>query len=353
MSKPTIFISHITQEKEIACVIKSFIEEKFLGIVDVFVSSHEESLKLGDDWMSTIKNSMIDCTMIIVICSPISITRPWINFESGAGWIKGTPVIPLCHSGLSPGKLPVPLNSFQGGILNKKEDIEKLFNRIASVLEMKPPNSNDNSFFLAISEFESVIEKSAISKHTIFINNLLSRQINLLKYAIHASTKDYEYLQNIDLNNINISDYNYTFNDISFLFNISLLMTHANKKVYEVFYYNANKLADNAKFILSYNNIEIAPDIKDLLNIIIFIVAKNDDWFDIISRTDKQPTTQLKDVMIEMITSAEIPPERKFSNAINNYIDYYETLISFHKWIVHYENVVNSLVVTNNQTIVE
>ena len=130
-------------------------------------------------------------------------------------------------------------------------------------------------------------------------------------------------------------------------------MTHANKKVYEVFYYNANKLADNAKFILSYNNIEIAPDIKDLLNIIIFIVAKNDDWFDIISRTDKQPTTQLKDVMIEMITSAEIPPERKFSNAINNYIDYYETLISFHKWIVHYENVVNSLVVTNNQTIVE
>jgi len=204
MSKPTIFISHITQEKEIACVIKSFIEEKFLGIVDVFVSSHEESLKLGDDWMSTIKNSMIDCTMIIVICSPISITRPWINFESGAGWIKGTPVIPLCHSGLSPGKLPVPLNSFQGGILNKKEDIEKLFNRIASVLEMKPPNSNDNSFFLAISEFESVIEKSAISKHTIFINNLLSRQINLLKYAIHASTKDYEYLQNIDLNNGNL-----------------------------------------------------------------------------------------------------------------------------------------------------
>jgi len=187
MSKPTIFISHITQEKEIACVIKSFIEEKFLGIVDVFVSSHEESLKLGDDWMSTIKNSMIDCTMIIVICSPISITRPWINFESGAGWIKGTPVIPLCHSGLSPGKLPVPLNSFQ-----------------ASVLEMKPPNSNDNSFFLAISEFESVIEKSAISKHTIFINNLLSRQINLLKYAIHASTKDYEYLQNIDLNNGNL-----------------------------------------------------------------------------------------------------------------------------------------------------
>ena len=67
MDKPTIFISHITEEKEIAIALKEFIEKKFLKTVDVFVSSHEESIKLGDDWLNNIKKSMKDCKLTIVI----------------------------------------------------------------------------------------------------------------------------------------------------------------------------------------------------------------------------------------------------------------------------------------------
>ena len=85
MIKSTIFISHINQEKEIANSLKEFLEKKFLKTINVFASSHEESLKLGDDWMGTIKESVRACKLIIVLCSPISIVRPWINFEAGAG----------------------------------------------------------------------------------------------------------------------------------------------------------------------------------------------------------------------------------------------------------------------------
>jgi hypothetical protein len=138
MTKPTIFISHISQEKEIACALKEFLENKFLKTINVFASSHEESIQLGDEWMNTIKTSLTNCKLLIVLCSPISIMRPWINFEAGAGWIKNIPVIPLCHSGITPGKLgklPVPINSFQGGILNNQEDIKKVFNKIAMLLD--------------------------------------------------------------------------------------------------------------------------------------------------------------------------------------------------------------------------
>src|SRR5450759_1181141 len=127
MTKPTIFISHITEEAEIANRLKDFVEQKFLRSVDVFASSHEQSIRLGDEWFMAIKDSISKCELMIVVCSPISVARPWINFESGAGWVRGIPVIPLCHSGLTPGRLTVPLNSLQAGMLNERSDLQKLF----------------------------------------------------------------------------------------------------------------------------------------------------------------------------------------------------------------------------------
>ncbi|TNZ55088.1 hypothetical protein CGK45_23850, partial [Vibrio parahaemolyticus] len=147
MLKPKIFISHITEEAELAKELKEFIEKRFLKSVDVFASSHEDSIKLGDDWMRSIKTSLNDSKLVMILCSPISIARPWINFEAGAGWLKGVPVIPLCHSGLTPGKLPVPMNSFQGGMLSDDKSIEQLFSRIAELLELDPPDHKDEKFF--------------------------------------------------------------------------------------------------------------------------------------------------------------------------------------------------------------
>lgn len=349
MSKPTIFISHITEEKEIAKSVKEFLERRFLKTINVFASSHEESLKLGDDWMSTIKKSMKDCKLIIVLCSPLSITRPWINFEAGAGWVRDIPVIPLCHSGLTPGKLPVPINSLQGGILNNETDISKVFKRIAEILEINVPDSTDKNFFSAIESFETEIKNSALSKDTVFIHNLLSRQIELLKYAIFASTLDYKELETIELRGDGLKNHKFTFNDTYNLFNVTLLMIFSQKKVFEVYHKTVHELSENIKFILTYSRIEMAPKLRELLNIFLFSTIKVDDWFDGISLQDKQTNNGLREMAIKMIKEEPLPPTRKFSNLINHFIDYYESLVYFQNWITQYESEIENLLEHKNK----
>ena len=39
MDRPIVFISHISEESAIAVTIKKLIDESFLGMLDVFVSS--------------------------------------------------------------------------------------------------------------------------------------------------------------------------------------------------------------------------------------------------------------------------------------------------------------------------
>lgn len=343
MSKPTIFISHITEEKEIAKAIKEFLERKFLSTINVFASSHEESIKLGDDWLGTIKQSMKECKLIIIICSPISIVRPWINFEAGSGWVRDIPVIPLCHSGLTPGKLPVPINSFQGGLLNNQDDIKKLFNRIAEILISDTPEPDDKDFFNAINQFESEVKNTSLIHDTTFIFNLLFRQIELLKYCIYASTLDYSSLNNIDLRGNNIKDHKYTFNDTYNLFNTALLTGIPHSKVYEIYHKTVHQLADNCKFILSYSNIGISTGIRELLNLLLFSVIKVDDWLDPISLLDKQETNVVRDMSINLIKDEPLPPTRKLSHIINYFIDYFESLNFIHTWLIKYESEINDI----------
>jgi len=108
-----IFISHIKEESNLALVLKSWIESTFLGQVDVFVSSDIDDISAGDKWFNSIEQSLSEAKALIVICSQNSVARPWINFETGAGWIKKIPVIPVCHSGITKSNLPIPLSFFQ------------------------------------------------------------------------------------------------------------------------------------------------------------------------------------------------------------------------------------------------
>jgi TIR domain len=118
-AKPVVFISHIDDEKEIAAAFKSLIEKAFLGLINVFVSSDARSIELGERWLNAITEALKTCAIEFIICSPISIKRPWINFEAGAGWVRDVPVVPLCHPGIQPAGLPLPLNLLQGANLNE------------------------------------------------------------------------------------------------------------------------------------------------------------------------------------------------------------------------------------------
>lgn len=154
MDKPIVFISHITEEKEIALEFKELIESSFLGMLEVFVSSDATSISAGARWLDNITDSLKNCSIELILCSPKSVKRPWINFEAGAGWIKDIPVIPLCHSGMEPAQLPTPLNLLQAAKISEISSLKLIFPVLAQAIGAKTPKIDFTDFVDKVREFE-------------------------------------------------------------------------------------------------------------------------------------------------------------------------------------------------------
>jgi TIR domain len=198
-SKPLVFISHITEEKEIAVAFKELIESSFLGMLDVFVSSDEDSIRMGQKWLDRISNGLKTCTVEIVLCSPKSILRPWINFEAGAGWVRDIPVIPLCHSGIEPAKLPMPLNLLQAAKANEVSSLKLIFPVLAEAIGAKTPNIDFSDFVAKVDEFEvRYTFWDACNAAFIQINSFNDSIISVLKsgnsFAIALTETEINYL---------------------------------------------------------------------------------------------------------------------------------------------------------------
>lgn len=131
-----IFISHINEEKNIAIVLKDWIESTFSGQFKVFVSSDNHSIIAGDKWMNNIYEALTCSKVLIALCSKSSIQRPWINFEIGGAWTKNIPIIPICHSGISKNSLPQPIAQFHALNLDDKESLTLIFKSIAKHLDI-------------------------------------------------------------------------------------------------------------------------------------------------------------------------------------------------------------------------
>lgn len=349
MGKPKVFISHITEDAELAKWLKEIIDKKFLETLDVFVSSNDDCIKLGDNWINTIKDSLNNSELIIVLCSPISISRPWINFETGAGWLKGIPVIPLCHSGLTPSKLPVPINSLQGGIISDENDIKKLFKKLSEISHTGCPEYTDKDFFEATKHFETKIRNSLLVKDTVFLFELLFNNIILIKYSIYASTMTLEELDKVDICKAKLDEYEFTFNHVHNLFNHCLLaikIRQPTMQIYQVFYEAVQELMNDIKFILLYNSVSISPLIQDLLKDFLFSVVKVNDWYRGIEIMKGFNFEEFK----ENIKLEPLPPKRRpRCNVFNWFIDYYESLVYYKEWIIKYENAINAIIKNNDK----
>lgn len=182
MDKKIVFISHITEEKELAVKTKELIEESFLGMIEVFVSSDEHSISLGQKWLDNITESLKSCAVEIILCSPKSIKRPWINFEAGAGWIRDIPVVPFCHSGMKPSLLPMPLNLLQAANANEFSSLKLLFPTLAQALGSKAPNVDFSAFVHSVKQFESKYTYwDELNSHLEKLNNYNNQIIPALK----------------------------------------------------------------------------------------------------------------------------------------------------------------------------
>ena len=134
-----VFVSHISSETELAQLLKQRLQKHFLGLLDIFVSSDRETITAGQQWLTEVDRALKSADLQVVLCSEESVGRPWVNFEAGAVWLRGIPVIPLCHSGLKPRDLPVPLGMLEGIECGQSDGLRKLYDSIAKALGVDVP----------------------------------------------------------------------------------------------------------------------------------------------------------------------------------------------------------------------
>jgi hypothetical protein len=143
----SLFLSHIHEEADLAKIIKETIENEFSGFVEVFVSSDGSSIPAGTNFLKRVENELINCVGALYLISPESVKRNWINFELGAVWIRNAisikndnteiPTIPICHSGITPKELPMPLLNLNAVNGNSSTELKFVFSSIQKVVRGK------------------------------------------------------------------------------------------------------------------------------------------------------------------------------------------------------------------------
>jgi hypothetical protein len=154
MDKPQVFVSHISEEGALASVFKQHLVEDFLGLLEVFVSSDIQSIAAGQNWLTSLESGLRRSSLLLVLCSHASLRRPWVNFEVGAAWMKQIPIVPICHSGLDPSALPVPLALLQGLQASSRDGLTRLRHAVAKTIGCRAPNGNPDQLIAAVQTFE-------------------------------------------------------------------------------------------------------------------------------------------------------------------------------------------------------
>lgn len=169
MARLQMFLSHVHVESRFADFIQSSVERDFIGLVKVYVAS-DGGILAGKKWLDDLTRALNSSDLHAVLCSPESLTRHWVSFETGAAHLRGIPLLPLCHSGLSPDQLPVPLSAFQGVRLcapegtpmtERGDGIKALYTAIAAALGSNVPQVD----FQAYEQRLAALEQTYASEH--------------------------------------------------------------------------------------------------------------------------------------------------------------------------------------------
>jgi hypothetical protein len=159
--RPTIFISHISEEGDLAIILKKYLLADFQGAIDVFVSSDLESILAGDPWLKSIGDGLKAASAELILCSRQSITRPWVNFETGAAWQKGIPIVPVCHSGFQTGDLPIPYSLLHAVEAGQEAELQKLYAAISAAAGVEMPGADFGRVAEEVKAFESAYAVSS------------------------------------------------------------------------------------------------------------------------------------------------------------------------------------------------
>jgi len=150
-----VFLSHVTVESKLADVIESHLVRDFIGLVDVFESSDRLSIPAGKMWLSEMTAALAKADLHLILCSDEAKNRPWINFEAGAAHLRGIPIVPLCHSGITWAQPPVPLSEYEGIQAADPEGLQALYRIVSEAIGSSIPQIDFQLFAKEVITFEA------------------------------------------------------------------------------------------------------------------------------------------------------------------------------------------------------
>lgn len=172
-----LFLSHISEEGPLAVALQKWIELAYDKQPEIFVSSNIINLPAGSQWLASLEKALAEADMLIVLCSPHSVNKPWVMFESGGAWVKKIPIIPICHSKQKKDKLPSPLSFFQGLEVSSPHFVPDLFKSLSKQLKLKTSTTIDQK--LMLKEIRSAIRKIKWDKQEPSTTQKLRKRIAL------------------------------------------------------------------------------------------------------------------------------------------------------------------------------
>ena len=141
---------------------------------------------MDSKWLQEVTTALTQANLHVVLTSPDSIEKKWINFEAGAAHVRGIPIIPLCHSGLTPAQLPVPLSESEGLTLSADGGFERFSHQaIAVVLGSHCPPVDFDEYAREVAAFETEYVKKRHAVEGAVLARLVGRNRSQPEGALH------------------------------------------------------------------------------------------------------------------------------------------------------------------------
>ena len=198
-TKEGVFISHITEEKTAANLLKELLRATFGPTLKIFVSSDYESIGSGEDWFNTICDALRVARVVLVLLSEVSVERRWINFEAGIGVGAQGLVIPLVFRGLAKGNIGMPLAPLHARSLSDPEDVRAMINDVGKVCGFGVRSVDSSAF---VSELRNL--EKGLPSHQVLLEPFLPKNPGGSSYSLQFRLSNTG-SRDVELNMIEVS----------------------------------------------------------------------------------------------------------------------------------------------------
>lgn len=169
MSKPTLFFSHSSKDKDLVLYIKNKLDTVTGGVMEIFMSSDGQSIPFGTNWIHKIEEGLKAAKLMFVFVTENSISSGWIYFEAGYAYSKGIQVVPV-GIGVDIGSLKAPLNLLQGFNVSSEDSLNNFVAIINRTFDYHFSKGFEHGDYLEIAknlslekfntaEFEEIVDK--------------------------------------------------------------------------------------------------------------------------------------------------------------------------------------------------